>query len=91
MLVPLQLALQSLGVETKVSLVCVVETDACPSGNDCSSQSSGFRNMLLCGVADFVLQCFVYFMLFSVNNVLQYYCYDEVMLPWLLLFTMILL
>ena len=55
--------------------------DACLSGNDCSSQLSGFCNMLLivCGVADFVLQCFVYFMILSVNIVLQCYCYDEVM------------
>ena len=43
--------------------------DACLSGNYCSSQLSGFHNMLLCRVADFVLQLVVDFLLFSVNIV----------------------
>ena len=44
------------------SITCVCVMDACLSGNDCSSQLSGFHNMLLCGVADFVLQLVVYFL-----------------------------
>ena len=49
------------------SITCVCVMYACLSGNDCSSQLSGFHNMLLCGVADFVLQLVVYFLQFSVN------------------------
>ena len=30
--------------------MCVWLKDACLLGNDCSSQLSGFHNMLLCGV-----------------------------------------
>ena len=51
------------------SITCVCVVDACLSGNDCSSQLSGFHNVLLCGVADFVLKLVVYLMLFSVTIV----------------------